>query len=173
MTQLAPDDKTTLVMIYTAHSLVRGEIINKTNVRVSTWLRTQGMPEYIHVHKPQVLSFAGGAPKNLTYSGMLVPTSSLIAFHIAPPAADPMDYEATEMNRAWQPVILHIGTFLCKGKLRVSASTGLVPTLESSRTAWMSVYENEVSNPYLPQMPAIQVPLILYNPKAISLGISE
>ena len=173
MTQLAPDEKTTLVMIYTAQSLVRGEIINKTNVRVSTWLRTQGMPEYIHVHKPQILSFAGGAPKNHSWTSMLVPTSSVIAFHIAPPAADPMDYEATEMNRAWQPVILHIGTFLCKGKLRVSAQTGLVPTLESSRSAWVSVYENEVSNPSLPQMAAIQVPLILYNPKVISLGIGE
>jgi len=173
MTALAPDEKSTLVMIYTATNLVRGEVVTKENVRISTWLRTQGMPEYIHLLRAQMLVFGGGAPRTLNYPQMYIPTSSLIAFHIAPPAADPMDYEKEEMNRAWQPVILHVGTFLCKGKLRVSAQTGLVPTLESSRSAWVSVYENEVSNPSLPQMAAIQVPLILYNPKVISLGIGE
>ena len=52
MTTLSPDEKSTLVMTYTQNMLVRGEVVTRQGVRVSTWLRTQGVPEYIHLFKP-------------------------------------------------------------------------------------------------------------------------
>ena len=48
MKPLAPDEKTALVMLYTNNMLVRGEIVIKESLRVSIWLRTQGVPNYIH-----------------------------------------------------------------------------------------------------------------------------
>ncbi|MBI3150575.1 MAG: hypothetical protein HYZ21_00430, partial [Chloroflexi bacterium] len=50
MKPLAPDEKTALVMLYTHNMLVRGEIVIKENLRVSIWLRTQGVPNFIHLH---------------------------------------------------------------------------------------------------------------------------
>lgn len=172
MTTLAPDEKSATVMVYTSDLLVRGEVITKTNIRVSTWLRTQGMPEYLHVLKPQVLVFGSGGIKTLAYQEIFVPTAMVLAFHLAPPAVDPMDYAEDEKNRALAQVIAHIGTFLFKGTLRVSAQTGLASSLEASRTAWLSIYQSEVTNPYLSQMPALQVPLALVNPKQISFAVS-
>jgi hypothetical protein len=48
MTDLSPDEKSTLVMIYTQNMLVRGEVVTRQGVRVSTWLRTQGVASLKH-----------------------------------------------------------------------------------------------------------------------------
>ena len=61
MTTLSPDDKSTSVMVYTQNMLARGEVLTKQGVRVSTWLRTQGVPEYIHLFKSSVLHVGSGA----------------------------------------------------------------------------------------------------------------
>ena len=56
-------------MLYTMHNVVRGEAVVKQNVpRVNIWLRTDGVPRYIHILKPQVLVFGGSPVKSLTYS---------------------------------------------------------------------------------------------------------
>lgn len=170
MRQLAPDEKTAMVMAYTSDMLVRGEVVVKENFRVSIWLRTQGVPNYLHLLSPQVVSFGGTVPKTLTFSELFLPTERVIAFHLAPPAQDPLDYDAGELNRTMQPLVVMIGTFLLKGKLRVSTQTDLATYLDVSHTAWMSMYEAAISNPYLPQF-GVQVSMLLVNPKAVTFGI--
>ena len=90
---LRPDEKTTPVMLYSQHNVVRGEAVVRQNVpRVNIWLRTDGAPRYIHVLKPQVLVFGGSPVKALSYSEIYFPTSQVIAFHTLPPAEEPLDY---------------------------------------------------------------------------------
>jgi hypothetical protein len=36
----------------------------------------------------------------------------------------------------------------------------------------MSVYEVSITNPYLPQMPALQVPMVLVNPAHVAFGLT-
>lgn len=168
MYTLAEDEKLTTVMAYTQNALYRGEAIHKVSVtRVSVWLRSQGAPEYLHLLKTQVLIFGSGTIKNLNCPEIYVPRAEVIGFHIAPPAADPLDYEGDEKNRSTIPVTGLVGTFQFAGKLRVSSHTGLTNSLENSRTAWISMYEVSVSNPYLPQM-TMQVPMLLLNPSKVS-----
>jgi hypothetical protein len=171
MNTLAPGEKTTSVMIYTQNMLVRGEVVTMENVRVNTWLRTQGVPEYIHLVKPQVLIFGSGSVKTLTYSEIYVPVSTVIAFHPIPPADNPLDYDEGEKNRVMAPTTILVGTFVFKGKLRISTQTSFGNSIELGHSAWMSIYEVEVTNPYLPQMSPLHVPLILVNPKQVSLAL--
>jgi hypothetical protein len=35
----------------------------------------------------------------------------------------------------------------------------------------MSVYDGEIANPYLPQMPPIKVPMLLVNPQQVAFAI--
>ncbi len=159
------DEKTTPVMLYTQDTLVRGDAVTTKNVlRVNIWLRTEGAPKYMHILKPQVLVFGGAPVKPLSYSELYYPTSQLIAFHTLPPTDEPLDYEPTEMNRMMQPVDVLVGTFVMKGKLRISTQTAVGVSLEVARITWMSIYEVEVTNPYLPQMPALHIPMVLVNP---------
>ena len=170
---LRPDEKTAPVILYSQHSVVRGEAVIKQNVpRVNIWLRTDGAPRYIHIIKPQVLGFGGSPAKSLSYSEIYFPTSEVIAFHTLPPVEEPLDYDADEVNRKMEMVELLVGTFVMKGKIRISTQTELAVSLEVARVSWMSVYDVWITNPYLPQMPALQVPMILINPNHVAFGVA-
>lgn len=171
MKALAYDEKTAMVMVYTDSMLVRGEVVAKENVRVSIWLRTQGVPNYIHLHGAQVISFSGGSAKNYTQTEIFIPTVQVSAFHLAPPAHDPLDYDASEINRVMQPVNIMVGSFMLRGKMRISSQTEFGTSLDVMRASWASVYEVEVSNPFLPQF-NMQVPMLLVNPSHVTFGLA-
>lgn len=171
---LRPDERTIPVMLYTQETVVRGEVITKESVhRVNIWLRTDGAPKYMHLLKSQVIVFGGSPVKALSYSELYYPTSQLIAFHILPPAEEALDYEPNEANRMMEPVEVIVGTFVMKGNIRISTQTEVGVSLESARVSWMSVYDASITNPYLPQMPPIQVPMVLVNPNHVAYGKTE
>ena len=171
MYTLTPGEKSSLVMAYTLNTLVRGEVVTAANVRVNTWLRTQGVPEYMHILNPQVLVFGSGSVKTMTYSEIFVPVAMVIGFHPIPPVENTMDYAEDERNRVLVPVTAHVGTFLFKGKLRISSLSSFGASIELAHSTWTSIYDVEVTNPYLPQMQPLHVPLILMNPKQVSLAL--
>ena len=171
MTSLTPDEKSTLVMTYTHNMLARGEVVTRQGVRVSTWLRTQGVPEYIHLFKPTVLHFGSGVVKALNYAEVYVPVATVIAFHLVPPVNEALDYTADETNRIMVPVTAMAGAFLFKGYYRISAKATLSTSIELAHSDWTSIYEVDVTNPSMPQMQPIHVPLILIKPNQVSLAI--
>ena len=171
---LRPDEKTTPVMLYTQESLVRGDVVTKQSVvRVNIWLRTDGAPMYMHLLKPQVLVFGGSPVKSLSYSEIYYPTTQLIGFHLMPPTEEPLDYEPSEANRMMEPVEAVVGTFVMKGRIRISTQTEIGVSLELARVAWLSLYDAVITNPYLPQMPPMHVPLVLLNPSHVAFGVTH
>jgi hypothetical protein len=172
MKPLAPDEKIATVMVYTQNMLARGDVVTKESIRVSIWLRTQGVPNYVHVHKAQVIMFGGVPPKSLALEQIFIPTPQVIGFHLAPPAQDPMDYDTTESNRMMQPIELLLGSFIMKAKIRISTQTDLTTSLDVMRVAWVSVYDADISNPYLPQF-SMHVPMMLVNPNQAGFGLME
>lgn len=169
---LRPDERTSPVMLYTRDSLVRGEVVTKESiVRVNIWLRTDGVPKYMHLLKPQILIFGGSPVKALSYSEIFFPTTDLIAFHTLPPTEEPLDYDPDEPNRMMESIDMLVGTFLMKGKIRISSQTEVGVSLEVARVAWMSLYDAVITNPYLPQMPPMQIPMVLVNPSHVAFGI--
>lgn len=171
MYTLRPDEKTTPVMLYTQDTLVRGEAVTKQNVlRVNIWLRTDGVPRYIHILKAQMLVFGGGPVKALSYSELYFPASQVTAFHTLPPTEEPLDFEPDEVNRTMENVDVLVGTFVMKGKIRISTQTEAGVSLEVARVSWMSLYEAEITNPYLTQMPPLHVPMVLVNPEHVAFG---
>lgn len=173
MYTLRPDEKTSPVMLYSPHSVVRGEAVVKQNVpRLNIWLRTDGVPRYIHILKPQVLVFGGSPVKVLSYSELYFPTSEVVAFHTLPPIDEPLDYDPSEPDRRMESVDLLVGTFVMKGMIRVSTHTEVDTTLESAVVSWMSVYDVSITNPYLPQMPALQASMVLVKPSHVAFGFA-
>ncbi len=167
---LASGDKATIVMAYTANSLVRGEVITKEFVRVSTWLRTQGAPEYIQFFNAQVLLFSGSAPaQNLTFRDLVVPAATIIGYHIAPPAKDPVDYDETERNRKMEPLTILIGSFRFNGFMRISSQATIAHHLDIAHETLASVYEIDISNPSVQSM-AMHIPMMLVRPNLAMLG---
>jgi len=168
MYTLGLEEKASLVMAYTQTGLVRGEIVTRDSVRLNTWLRTDSAPDYIHLYKLQWLQASGGTIKPLAYNELLLPTSLLIGFHPVPPTDEPLDYNPREDNRVNKPVIVLMGLFVVKGAVRTSAQTDLVTSLQIAHSPWLSVYEAEISSPQLPQMPSLQVPMLLVRPMQVA-----
>ena len=169
---LRPDEKTTPVMLYSQDTIVRGEAVTKQTVlRVNIWLRTDGAPKYIHILNPQVIVFGGTPVKPVSFSEIYFPASQLIGFHTLPPSDEPLDYDPDEANRMMQEVEVLMGGFIAKGKIRISTQTELAASLEVARIAWLSLYDVEIANPYLPQMPPIHLPMMLVNPERVAFAL--
>ena len=173
MYRLALDEKTTSVMVYWRNKLIHGDLVTRENVRVSIWLRSQGAPNYIHFLNAQVLFFGGSPPKSLSYDEFFFPAERIIGFHLAPPASDPPDYHPGEANRTMVPVQLMLGAFLLAGKVRISTQTDFQTSIEVMHMTWLSVYDAEITNPFLPTMPAIRVPMLLVSPNQVSYGLGQ
>jgi hypothetical protein len=171
MATLSPEEKSTIVMLYTQNMLIRGGVVTKKGVRVSTWLRTQGVPEYIHLFKPTVIHFGSGVIKTLSYAEIYVPVTTILAFHLAPPGNEPLDYDPNETNRVMVPATSLLGTFQFKGSLRISSLGTLSTSIELAHSSWMSVYDVDVTNHSMPQMQPIHVPMILISPKQVDLAV--
>lgn len=169
---LRPDERTMPVMVYTQSQLVRGEVVVPESVhRVNIWLRTDGVPKYMHILKPQVIVFGGSPLKPLSYSELYFPTSQVIAFHTLPPTEEPIDFDLEETDRMMQTLDVLVGTFLMRGSVRISTHTELRTSLEVARVEWMSLYDVEITNPHLPQMPALQIPMALVNTNHVAFGL--
>ncbi len=81
-----------------------------------------------------------------------------------------MDYDAAETNRIMQPLEMIVGTLLLKGHIRVSTQAELETSLDVMRAAWVSIYDADISNPYLPQF-NLHVPMLLVNSSQVSFGL--
>lgn len=170
MIALAPDEKSTVVMVYTQNSLMRGELVSKEGVRVSILLRTDSAPRFIYLHNTQMILFGGGPARYSNYSEIYVPVASVIGFHIAPPAQEPLDYDPDEKNRTDEVISAGVGTFIFKGKIRFSAQGGLASSMQMIHN-WLSLYQVEITNPSLPQMTPLHVPMLMVHPGQVTFSL--
>jgi hypothetical protein len=96
----------------------------------------------------------------------------VIGFHLTPPAHDPLDYDEIEKNRKMQPVTVLVGTFIFNGAIRISTLVDLGTSITSARTVWMSIYNVKISNPQLPQMGEVQVPMLVVRPGQVGFALN-
>jgi hypothetical protein len=171
MYTLAADEKATTVLIYTENALVRGELVTKQSARVSIWLRMQVEVNYLHIHRPQILAFGGPQTKSMINDEMYCPLSQIYGFHLAPPADEPLDYDASEPNRAMKEANLLLGDFTVKGNLRISTHADFATAIEGVHAGWLSVYDAEVSPLFVSSFPVMTAPMMLVNPKVVSFGV--
>ncbi len=159
---LAADEKSAQVMIYTLNALFWGEVVVKTVIRVSTWLRTNTVPDWIPLYNAgSIVTTSGTPPHTNSFVEVAVPVPQIIAYHLLPPAEDVLDYDTTEPNRRMEPVNALIGTFQVKGLLRINSSSNLRRYLEVTREAYTPIDDAEVTNLILPAFGPIKVPYVL------------
>lgn len=164
---LGADEQVAQVMAYTNTSLYWGEVIVKEMIRVSTWLRTNTAPDRICLYNAKAISSTSTAPtRPMQFRELHLAASQVLAFHLVPPARDPLDYDTTEPNRFMQPVTILIGNIRVDGKLRLSTRSNLAKFLEVTREQFSSVYEAQISNPSSPAFGSISVPYVLVRQEA-------
>jgi hypothetical protein len=159
---LAPDEKFLPVMAYTENSMIWGDVIVKDIIRVSTWLRTTMVPDHIHLFNARSLLIASGSPSKAAFFKELhLPTSKINAFHLIPPAKDPLDYDPNEPNRKMEPVSILVGPFRMDGYLRLANKATLSKYIDVAHELFTSLYDVEVSYPSQPALGVVHVPFVL------------
>jgi hypothetical protein len=66
--------------------------------------------------------------------------------------------------------MLHVGTFLFKGILRIASNSTVGGQLEAAHSPWISIYDTSVSNPNMPSL-QYQVPMALFSPGKVLIGM--
>jgi hypothetical protein len=163
-------EKAATVMVYTHNSLIRGDVVVKEAIRVSTWLRTQSAPDFLHIYGAQVVLFAGGPPQSLSFPEYHMATPQVLVFHLAPPAKDPLDYDASEPNRKMEPLTVLVGGFRMNGSVRMATATTLGKHIELAKEVFTSIYDLEISNPALPSLGVMRVPFAMVRGAAVALA---
>jgi len=167
---LAPGNKSSSIMIYNQTHLVRGEVVTPEALRISTWLRGQGAPDYIHIYNAHVFQQGlSGPSQSKSYREYFFPANQVSAYHLIPPASDPVDFDPSEPNRRAMPVMVLIGGFSFNGNLRMTVNTSLSRFLNVNRETFITLYDIEISNPALPAMGVIHVPMALIRNRSVML----
>jgi hypothetical protein len=156
------DEKVSSVMAYTLNGIFWGEVITKSAIRVSTWLRTNSAPDYITLYNARALNTnLSGNPNPALFHDLHIPTPQIIAFHLLPPAKDPLDYDPEEPNRKMELVTILQGNFRIDGKLRLSQQTVLGKYLEVTREQFTPMYEADLRCLTMTALGAMHVPYVL------------
>lgn len=167
---LEPGDKATAVAVYTMHSLMIGEIITREAVRVSTWLRAMGLPDYATLYGVTMLRFLGtGEPQVVRFPELHFPLAQVVALHLAPPGADPLDYDTSEQNRKLEPVTALAGPFRFDGLIRIPAHVTLTRQMEIMRDPFAMLYDVSVSSAFQP-MGVVQTSMALIRPNCFTIA---
>ena len=167
---LSDGDKVTTVMAYTESTLVLGEVITRESIRVSTWLRTQAIPQFIFFHNASVMRFSGGTTQPQSLDELHLPSSQVIAFHIKPPACDSLDYDPAEPMRKMEPMTALVGWFRFDGFIRMSTQTDLQRYLDVSKEIFTTLYDIDISQPNTPAMGTLHVPYALVRTTSVSFA---
>ncbi len=154
-------EKVAAVMAYTHNQLIWGEVVVKEIVRVSTWLRTNSAPDDVCIYNARILFTSGGSVKPLFMREAHLAAKSILAFHLVPPAKDPVDYDPSEPNRRMEPVSAIVSNFKVDGFLRMSTQATLAKYLEISKENFTSVYDAEITSPLLPSLGIIKTAYLL------------
>lgn len=163
--------KATPVMAYTGTQFIWGEVVSVEAIRVSTWLRTQAVPKFLHFLDAQVLSFnAGGGLKPVHFHEFFLPSAHVLAFHLKPPLQDPLDYDPNEPMRKMEPVTALVGNFRFDGYLRMSTQTNLERFLEVAKESFISMYDIQISHPAIPALSGLRTPFSLIRMESVSFS---
>ncbi|HSO28253.1 MAG TPA: hypothetical protein VLS48_09305 [Anaerolineales bacterium] len=159
---LQPGEKVTPVMVYTQNLLIWGDVITKQAIRVSVWLRTPMAPQYLTIHNAQVLPLPSSrGARQQSFSELHVPLPLVLAFHIMPPARDPVDYDPNEPHRVMTPTTTLVGYFRFDGLVRMSSMTNLQRYLDVMKESYSTMYDVEITQTGAPDMGVIRTPFVL------------
>ena len=84
-----------------------------------------------------------------------------------------MDYDPNEPQRKMLPTTALIGPFRFDGFLRMSTHTNLERFLDVSKEAFTSMYDLVITQPTIPSMGAIKVPIALIRNETVLFSPRE
>jgi hypothetical protein len=160
--ELASDEKISQIMVYTDYSLCWGEVATKELVRVSTWLRTNAAPDNVLLYNARSLpAQSTQQSKPQSYPELHIPTHHILAYHLLPPAQDPLDYDPRDGMRRLEPVTALVGPYRFDGNLSIAQKSNLTKFIEITKEVYTSLYDVEITYSMMASMGKLKIPFLL------------
>jgi hypothetical protein len=164
LSNLAEDEKSTPVMIYTSSGLSWGTLVTKQTILPERILIGVSIPDFITLHNAQVsFSFGNTLTKPIKYTELHIPYGEIRGFHLMPPQKAQLDYDPSELNRVMAPITIYVGAFYFSANFRKSTQASIKTMLEVTKADFFSVYDAEISHPGNQNMKPILVNFALVN----------
>ena len=168
------DEKVAQVMVYTDNALYWGDVVTKSIIRVSTWLRTNTAPDRVTLYNAKAMYTTLTSPSRpMQFSELHIATTQVLAFHLVPPAKDPLDFDLTEPNRRMVPISMLVGNFRIEGSMRLAGSTTLFKFLEVTKEAFSAIYDVQISNPMMPAFGVVNVPFMILRQEKTIFALAQ
>jgi len=147
----------TPMMVYTSQGLFWGRLPHSSGIQPSRILLGVTIPEYLALIEGQAMfmeqNFIG---KPIKHERLLLPTSTVLGYHLMPPMEDVLDYDPTEPNRKMEPITLYMKALKVTGSIRMSAVTDAKTTLEVMKADFITLYDLEIRHINNTQMAPIR-----------------
>ncbi len=135
----------TPMMIYTTQGLVWGTLPHSSGIQPSRILLGVTIPEYMALNEAQAMFMEPNfITKAIKHPRLLVPSSTILGYHLMPPLKDTLDYDPTEPNRKMEPITLYMNALKVSGSIRMSEITDAKTTLEVMKADFLSLYDVEI-----------------------------
>lgn len=168
---LAEDEKSTPVMVYTSNGLSWGHLVTKKTILPERILIGVTPPDFITLNNAQTsFSYGNTLSKPIKYTELHIPYGGIHGFHLMPPYKATLDYDPSELNRVMVPVTIHVGAFHFLANFRISTQASIKTMLEVTKSDFITVYNAEISHPGNQNMKPIQVNFALINRTASIFG---
>jgi hypothetical protein len=167
---LEPGDKATDVTAYTLTSQIRGDLVTRDAIRVSTWLRTPGLPDYATMYEAKVLRALGtGEPQFLEFDEFHTPVGPIVALHMTPPNEDAIQHDPSEMNRKMVPLTAIAGPFRFDGSLRMPQHLTVAKQMTLLRDPFITLFDVTVLSALEPEKET-RVAMVVLRPNQFSFS---
>lgn len=168
---VAADEKSTPVMVYTTSGLTWGQLVTKQSILPERLLIGATLPEFITLCNAQITTSHGNTlSKPVKYDELHIPYGGILGFHLMPPQKAQLDYDPSELNRIMVPVTIHVGAFRFYAYFRISTQASIKTMLDVTKSDFIIVYDAEITHPGNPNMKSIQVNLALVNRTSVAFG---
>ena len=168
------DEKVVRIMVYTIDALYWGDLVVKSQVRVSTWMRTNTAPDFFRLFDARLIyPGTGSQPQPLGFEELYVPTNQVLAYHLMPPLKEPLDYDPSEPNRRMEPVSIIAGTYRINGNMRLSTQSSLGKYIDITKEEFTPIYDADIINLITPSLGTVHAYFLLVRQHGVSFGITS
>lgn len=158
---LSDEETTSSMMFYTTQGLVWGDLVHNKQVLPGRLLVGISTPDMITLYNAKMMfTEANYISKPVSHSELFLHENNVIAYHLAPPVKDQIDYDPSEPHRIMSPIIVHVGPFTVNAQMRISDRTSIKTNLEVSKSAFITFYDAAITHPNAPNMPPIKNNLV-------------
>ena len=147
----------TPMMVYTSQGIIWGKLSHSSGIQPSRILLGVTIPEYLALTEAQAMFLEPNyISKPIKHQQILIPTPTILGYHLMPPQKDVLDYDLTEPNRKMAPLTIYMRAMKINGHIRISEVTDTKTTLEVMKADFLTVYDLEISHLNNTQMSPIR-----------------